>query len=440
MKIVLPVHHFPPNYSAGAELYTFRLARWLLNHGHKAEVVCIESMHWGRNNHVTAVCDTYQGISVWRLAVEVAQKDWPVRSFDNPDLTAWFVNYLNEAQPDLVHFQAGYLIGAGPLRASVAARIPTVLTLHDFWFLCPRISLLRGDGKLCNSPPADTQECAWCMHLDGRGARFANQLGSSVTSWIGETILSGEGRQLATRREVLQEAMHMPHTVIAPSRFLAECFRAYIPPDRLQVLPYGLDTSQLRLTPPPSNDGILRLAYLGQIAAQKGVHVLIEAMRLLPSTGCPIELTIWGDVEQHKSYGRKIRAMAAADPRIRLAGRFENSRITEVLGACDATVVPSVWYENSPLAIWEAHAAGRPVLTSDLGGMSELVQDEVNGLLFKPGSAADLARQIQRLRDEPYLLERLHQGVTPPTGLDEAMAALMQLYVSTVEEHIARAV
>ena len=431
MKIVLPVHHFPPRYSAGAELYTFRLARWLIQHGHTVEVVCIEHVRWDGRNRVVAAHDTYEGVPVWRLAIEASPQGWPVRTFDNPELAAWFADYLGQTRPDLAHFQAGYLIGVGPLRATISLGIPTVLTLHDFWFLCPQITFLRGDGTRCAGPPDDPGVCAWCVRLTGRMSRFADRVSGGAAGRVGAVVLRAEARQMTARRQALLPALAWPNVVVAPSHFLAERFRPYVPAGRLHVLRLGLDTTRLRVTPTAPTDGPLRLIYIGQIAPHKGVHVLVAAIQALPSVGRPVELTIYGDLAQHGAYGRKLEALAGGEPRIRLAGRFANSQICEVLGACHATVVPSLWYENSPLAIMEAHAAGRPVLTSALGGMAELVRDEVDGLHFRPGDAADLARQIGRLGTEPGLLERLGQGVRPPATLDDEMGVLLQIYAAS---------
>lgn len=93
-------------------------------------------------------------------------------------------------------------------------------------------------------------------------------------------------------------------------------------------------------------------------------------------------------------------------------------------------VVPSIWYENSPLTILEAHAAGRPVICSRLGGMVELVQDEVDGLLFTPNDDRDLARQLQRLRTEPGLLERLRDGIQPPRTFADELKEMLQHYTT----------
>jgi glycosyltransferase involved in cell wall biosynthesis len=163
MKIVLPVHHFPPRYSAGAELYTLRLARWLLAHGHEAEVVCVERTDDAAAQPLAAWRDEYQAVPVWRLALNLAQAPDPFAwSYNNPAIGSWFAGYLADTQPDIVHLQSGYLVTASVLAAARARGCPTIVTLHDFWFVCPRITLLRGDGRVCAGPPADPGQCAWC--------------------------------------------------------------------------------------------------------------------------------------------------------------------------------------------------------------------------------------------------------------------------------------
>jgi glycosyltransferase involved in cell wall biosynthesis len=272
------------------------------------------------------------------------------------------------------------------------------------------------------------------MRLDGRGAQLADRLTGGAAG-VMEARVNSKGRQrMGARRESLLPALRLPQAVIAPSHFLAEQFRPHVVPERLHVLRYGLDTERLRVTPTRADDGTLRLAYIGQVAAHKGVHVLVDALRALPPGKRPVHLTIYGDLEQHAAYSRKLRALVGDDPRIELAGRFDNRRLAAVLGGCDATVVPSLWYENSPLAIMEAHAAGRPVLTSDLGGMAELVRNEVDGLLFRPGDAADLARQIGRLRDEPGLLARLRAGVHMPATIADEMDELDRIYATLLQQ------
>jgi glycosyltransferase involved in cell wall biosynthesis len=162
--------------------------------------------------------------------------------------------------------------------------------------------------------------------------------------------------------------------------------------------------------------------------------LLVEAFRALQPRGRPVELHINGGLEARPDYVSRLRRLAGGDERIHLHGRFDNVRAAEILSGLDVAVVPSIWYENSPLAIMEAHAAGTPVVTAALGGMAELVRDGVDGLHFAPADAADLARQLQRLIDEPELLPVLRAGVTMPRGIEDEMRQLARIYQNLVDQ------
>jgi glycosyltransferase involved in cell wall biosynthesis len=428
VRVLLPVHHFPPRYSAGAELYTLRLARWLLAHGHEAEVVCVERVDYQRPSAFEVALEPFEEVPVWRLSLGMAGTPSRWR-FDHPLINAWVAEHIAQTQPDLIHLHGGYLLGAGVLAEAWRAGIPSVVTLHDFWFLCPRITLLRGDGQLCQNIPDDPAGCAWCQMLTNRRFGLSEQLSGGRAGKLAIRLFLDTGRQqIAERRAFLHQQLSRADAVIAPSRFLARLFAGDVAPERLFVRRIGIDTASLTALGPPREQGPLRLGYIGQIAEHKGVHVLAEAVRRLPPTGRPVELTIYGDLQQHAAYVPQLRRAIGKHPHIHLAGRFDNTRIGAVLSQFDALVVPSIWYENSPLAIMEAQAAGLPVLTSALGGMAELVRDEVDGLHFKPGDAADLARQIQRLRSDLDLLPRLRRGVQPPATIEEEMGQLMAIY------------
>lgn len=434
MKIVLPVHHFPPHSMAGAELYTFRLARWLQAHGYDVEVVCVEAIDWGRPGDLRVAADAYEGIPVRRLSFNLLEARDRLRwSYDNPLIGAWFAEYLKRTRPDLVHFQAGYLLGVAPVLAAHDAGIPSVLTLHDYWFLCPRITLQRGDGSLCETIPESPAGCAWCMRLASRRYRYPDRTSFGMVGWVAQIVgLAGEGATLAGRRARLLAALRLPDAVIAPSHFLARRFAPLVPAERLHVSRLGLDLSPFRGLARETH-AALRFGFTGQIAPHKGVHLLVEAFRALRPGTAPLELHIYGGLEARQDYVVRLRRLAGSDARIQFHGRFENRRAGEILAGLDVAVVPSAWYENSPLAILEAHAAGTPVVTAALGGMAELVCDGRDGLHFRPFDAADLARQMQRLIDEPQLLPQLRQAVVAPRTIDDEMQQLVDIYRASVQ-------
>src|SRR5439155_13116428 len=96
---------------------------------------------------------------------------------------------------------------------------------------------------------------------------------------------------------------------------------------------------------------------------------------------------------------------------VTLVGRYDHDELPRLMADTDWVVVPSLWWENSPLVIQEAFHHGRPVLCSDIGGMAEKVKDGVNGLHFKAGDAGSLARTLAHAADSPDLWGRLRSGI-----------------------------
>lgn len=435
MKISLPVHHFLPRYSAGAEVYTYRLARELRARGHTVEVIAIDAIDHPISGVLDVSADKYDGIPVQRLKYNLAAGA-PSWEYDNPLLAEWFNRYFEQTRPDLVHHQAGYLMGVAPLTVSTQLGIPSVLTLHDYWFICPRITLLRGDDTLCRAVPQDPMECAWCLQLDQRRYRMPER----ATRGLFGTMMRRSGRELgqahiAARRARVLSALALPDAVIAPSQFLADQVRAFVPEERLHISRLGTDPKRfagLRRNEPQHS---VRIGFVGQIAEHKGLHVLIAAFQALQTRSRPLELHLYGGLTANPAYVDRLRRMAGQDARIIFHGRVENSQVPETLAGFDVAVVPSVWYENSPLAILEAQAAGTPVVTSAMGGMAELVRHEVDGLHFRPNDARDLARVLQRLIDEPELSSRLRAGINPPRSIDAEMSQIGLLYDSVIARH-----
>ena len=171
---------------------------------------------------------------------------------------------------------------------------------------------------------------------------------------------------------------------------------------------------------------------MGQIAPHKGVHILFDAVRQLPSA--ELEVQAYGDTTAFPDYARRLRLVAHQDVRLNLAGVYERAQVRQVLQGLDVIVVPSVWYENSPNTILETLAHRTPVIVSDLGGMAELVQDNVNGLRFAPGDASSLAAGLQRLLDDPELLSKLRTGIQSTKSVAEEMVELQEIYRAVIED------
>lgn len=441
MQFVLPVHHFPPRYSAGAELYTYRLAKWLITHGHAVEVVAIEEIDQGSASAIRAVHDEYDGIPVWRLSFNLLKA--PQRrlwEFDNPLLGEWFEEYFQRHRPDIAHFQAGYLLGVAPIFAAQRAAVPVVLTLHDYWFLCPQHTLQRSDGALCATVPADPAVCARCrLWGDAPYTQLARHVRPGVRSLLQRLPLGGNSALITQRRARLQQALATVARVLAPSRFLRRYFEPLVNADRLLFHPIGIDTTPLQAATVRSRSERLRFGYVGQIAWHKGVHVLVKAFTRLTTTQREAELHIWGGLATQPAYVAQLRALAGDDPRIQFHDRFAHRDLPAILQGLDFLVAPSIWYENSPLSITEAYAADLPVICSDHGGMVEMVNHGEDGVRFRPGDVADLTSVMQRVLDDEQLAQRLQAGAQAHvvrTG-EEEMRHLSVIYEQVRAEALA---
>ena len=450
MKVLLATHFFPPGHPGGTEAYTLGLARMLDRLGHSPAVICAED--WGvgdswRPRHKDTV---FAGLPVRRLYWNWQLAPDPfVDMYNNSEVEGHFSRYLRELRPDIVHVTSCYALGAGVIRASHEMGIPTFLTLTDFWFICPRHTLQRGDGSLCLGPET-AAKCAHCMASASVVFRTMAALLTSrvvargllaVSRWPKVARLDGFRGYVGdvTKRLVfLRRVFDDIDVAIAPSRFLIEMFgRNGYPSERILLSRYGLDTSwlpQLRTRHPGVRPCI---GYIGQIDPIKGVDLLIRGFQTVADQ-VSAELRIYGDLTKNPGFSAGLRRMADRNPDIRFMGPFERSQIASVFSDLDILVVPSVWYENAPVVIAEAFAARKPVITTDLSGMTELVEHGVNGLVFQRGDVSGLASQIRLLVEDAALRERLRQGIKPVRTIEDEVESLLRLYSTAAKRALSR--
>ena len=431
MKIAYAVHHLPPRYTGGAEARALRTASWFQAHQHAASIICIEAIDQSDPPVADAAAD---GVFVRRLVFDLKAAPDPERwRYDNPLVERRVGEFLAQQQPDVFHLFSGYLMTAGAVRAARAAGVPIVISLTDFWFLCPRITLLRGDGSVCPAPPVDALGCVRCMAEEQRRFRLPARAAPGVVTALWRAIgrlpsMRDQARHIRERRRILRDALDYADALICPSRFLKELFAANgAAPDKLILMRQGLSLPKHR--PVKERDrGLPVIGYRGQIKPHKGLDVLVDAALDLAARGHRFTLALYGNADEDARYTASLKRRAAGAAFIEWRGTYPASRVWEVLAGLDVAVVPSRWYENSPNAILEAQAAGVPVVATDLGGMAELVRHDVDGLLFKLNDPIDLSRQLARLLEEPALRERLSAQAPPVRTLDDEMAELVKLY------------
>ena len=125
--------------------------------------------------------------------------------------------------------------------------------------------------------------------------------------------------------------------------------------------------------------------------------------------------------------------LAATRDTVTFIGRYDPGQMRELMSQIDWAIVPSTWWENSPLVIQEAFAHGRPILASDIGGMAEKVRDGIDGLHFRAGDPDSLADTMMRAASTPGLWERLRDGIRPVYRMEEHVDELLGVYRELVD-------
>jgi glycosyltransferase involved in cell wall biosynthesis len=233
--------------------------------------------------------------------------------------------------------------------------------------------------------------------------------------------------RIRQREREMRRAVEAVDRFIAPTRFLGERMVEWgVNPDKVVCWDYG--TMNLSYVPRSrvAAKSRLQFGFLGGTTREKGLHVLLEAFRGFDKA----DLVIYGGGLQGLD---RSFADVLSQPNVVLGGRIDDAQKTVLLPQLDALVVPSIWYENSPLVIHEAFQAGVPVVCSNIGGMAELVTDGEDGLHFRVGSPEDLRAVLHRCVLEPKLLESLRRQIRKPKGMKEHVQdEIIPLYESLV--------
>jgi glycosyltransferase involved in cell wall biosynthesis len=440
VKIVLAAHHYPPNYVAGVELVAERLARWLVERGHDVHVVCIEAIDAAGPMKVhTQVQD---GVTVHRLYLKLTGGALPLGvRYQDASLERWFGAFLAQVQPEIFHSLSSYLVTASLLDAARSAGIPTIASLHDYWYFCPRTILQRSNGERCNAQVTEN-DCARCVMGEQRRFRLVQRVEDAVLNRIGprhnivERLVNPKLVAIMRDRQAhLNATLRSVDQIITPALLSRELLLARgFSPEHIRHVRHGIRQPRSGIKPAAPPDGHLRLVYLGQLAPHKGVHVLIDAFKRVSGGPRHAVLTIYGDGRKSPAYARRLRRQAAGEADIRFGGMYENAQVWDVLRDADVLVVPSLWFEISPLVILEALAAGVPVIASDLRNMNTQINESVDGLLFAAGDSGALAAQIQRLVDDPELIIRLKRGISEVRDLDTELTEIEAIYSQVVSD------
>jgi glycosyltransferase involved in cell wall biosynthesis len=377
MKIILINNLYAPWARGGAERIVEKTVEGLEKQGH--EVFVIATAPTGsRTPKVCYLKSIFYNLEKYSLATRFFWHLWDIFNLIN-----YFKikNILQEEKPDLVithNLQGiGYLI-PGLLRRM---KIKHIHTLHDIQLLHPSGLMFWGKEKLLNSQHAKIYQ-ALSRFLFGSPAAII-----SPSQWL------------------LAEHEKRGFFINSKKIVLPNCFFAGHSPSRVLGINSGGNPELSHKNPDSrlhGNDKI-KFLYVGQIEEHKGVKLLVEAfLKFLVENNSLVELIIIGNGSQLE----EIKKIAGENKQIKILGRKNENEVVESMSSADCLVVPSLCYENSPTVIYEAIAAGLPVIGAKIGGITELLE-AAGGILFEPGNQAGLTEKIKLIFTHPEESDRI---------------------------------
>jgi glycosyltransferase involved in cell wall biosynthesis len=336
-----------------------------------------------------------------------------------------FSELLEQINPDVIHFH--HYLNVGLEFITIARRVkPEVrilVTLHEYLAICHHYGLMvkTKNSVLCET--AEPHECSRCF----------------------PTIRAND---FLRRRLHIKSLFDQVDLFIAPSEFLRRRYIAWgLPAWQIVVCENGIEP--VRPAPPRAcraGEGRAVFGYFGQIHPFKGLLELLSAFDRLSSfpaeatrgirliiNGAYLELNECGYIATFKSLLAKTAA------RVQFTGPYDHKAQKRLMAEIDWVVVPSIWWENSPLVIQEAFAHRRPVICSDIGGMAEKVRPGKDGFHFPVGNAYELAALLVRLASDEKIWDQLQSTIRQPMTISESTSAHLELYRDRASHFVLRA-
>lgn len=444
LRVLLTVHQFLPKHGFGTERLTFDTGQELLRRGHEVHVLTTDNASPSLP-HDSAWDYEYKGLKVRTVGLHPPATPDPLTyEFDNPQMAEHMRAYMRLVGPDLVHVMHAGRLSGSIIPAAKEFGAPVVFTATDFWSVCRVIHLKRADtGELCLGPDRAGTNCLRCFisrlnisqpakdrYLKKSDVQFRGLVAAARSPVARKTSHLKRIRTVVDRIDYLKNALNMTDRVIAPTRLNRDLLiRNGIEPALITYSHYGMDTSEIATAPrSPADPATLRVGYIGSLARHKGVDTLIKAFKGLPDMQKPARLKIYGSPSRDQEYAAELEELVGGDKRVSFEGTFEGEKLGWVLSEIDVLVVPSRWYENTPLVVYSAFASGTPVVATDVGGLSEAIEPEKNGLLFEMDDARELNARLLRFLMEPELLGRLREGIEPVKTARESVDELEEVY------------
>jgi glycosyltransferase involved in cell wall biosynthesis len=429
----VPFTYFP-DASGGTEVYVHGLATRLGAFGYRAFVAAPGA---------TGASYEHDGVPVRRFTTD--RRPRLELAYGEPDdiAAAAFTRVLDEIRPDVVHLHARTsAISEKLVDAARAAGARVVFTYHT-----PTVSCARGTMMEFGETPCDGRvekyRCVACA-LAANGApegfaRLAASLPETALATLSRmerlpwrlSALRVPGLIAAQRERLLRFMSKLDHVVAVCDWVRGVLLANGVPSERITLSRQGVDGGSTGETPPRAwrRDGPLRIAFFGRIDRAKGPDLLGEALKLAADAKVEVDIFAIRQSGSDRDWSR-LEDFARGDSRLTVRAAVASGEVRATMAGYDLIAIPSRGLETGPLVALDAFQAGVPILGAKLGGIAELVRDDVDGVLVKPDDARAWADAVARLASNPSVVEDMRANIRPPRTMAEAANDMAGLYAA----------
>jgi len=406
MKICIISNLYNPYIIGGAEIYVEKIAKYLSKEN---EVFVITTKPYeglsslkpllkSRKIYRFYPLNFYHTYNAPKLKIpDFLKLLWHIIDLWNPHSYFMVKKILEKENPDIVHTHNSSGLSAGAAFSAVKSlNLPLVHTAHDYAILCPYLTLL--------CPLWKEEPCKY--------PRFPCKI----------------------YRGMKRKILHSPDIVTAPSQFVLDMHAksSFFEESTKIVLPLGIELKNIDFNfDKKKNNGEINVLYVGQVGKHKGVQFLINAFKKINTDN--IKLHIIGGGHPYEKY---LRDLGKDDRRITFYGKIPNEEVQKFYRKADISVVPSIWYDNSPVVIYEAFKEGTSVIGSNIGGIPELIKDNYNGFLFEPGNTEQLKGILDNIIENPQQLKELSKNAFESVkqyDMNKHIKKLLEIYKEAIE-------
>lgn len=409
-QVLIIAHNHPHFFPGGAEIFAYDLFKAIREHTDYKPFFLAAADPNQREVHTGTpfqmLVDAEDEALFWGGAFDYFYQSQQILNFIYLDFKA----FLQQLQPDVIHFHHTIRFGVEAIQVArqTLPNVKIVFTIHEFILICNRDGQMvrKDNNELCEF--ASSNRCYRCF------PEYSPQ-------------------QFKMREEFLKAHLDLVDQFISPSYFLAKRFIDWgLPEAKMTVMENGrqvYESAPHRQLEPGEKRN--QFGFFGQINPYKGTLLILEAVEYLVKNDFKdFHINFFGNIASGfpEFKAEFLEFLDKYKDLVTYHGKYKQTEIPELIQLVDWVIVPSVWWENSPLVIQEVFMHKRPIICSDIGGMAEKVEDMMTGLHFKVKNAASLAKKMKKAISDLELWSNLVNNIKPRLSIEASAKQHLKIY------------